>query len=336
MSHLTNLHYALGKPVSIAVIRSSPEDFIVNEQLSFEPDGNGQHVYLRVQKTNLTTQEVANLLAKFVDVKLVAIGYAGLKDKHAVTVQWFSVDLAGKPEPDWGDLQTENLKVIEVVRHSRKLKRGSIAQNQFEIVLREFTGDKSELERRLDKIKQSGVPNYYGEQRFGTNDFNLKKAEQLLLKNKKIKRHHRSIYLSAVRSFLFNQVLSRRVAQDIWGKAVDGDVFMLEGTRSIFTVDSIDNEIIQRISTGDIHPTGPMWGCGELLTKSDALDIEEQVVSDYPQWCSLLEGYDLKQERRALRLAVRDLAWDSQNDVVLKFALSAGSYATVVLRELLS
>ena len=120
MSHLTNLHYALGKPVSIAVIRSSPEDFIVNEQLSFEPDGNGQHVYLRVQKTNLTTQEVANLLAKFADVKLVAIGYAGLKDKHAVTVQWFSVDLAGKPEPDWGDLQTENLKVIEVVRHSRK------------------------------------------------------------------------------------------------------------------------------------------------------------------------------------------------------------------------
>ena len=318
-------------------MRHFPDDFKVDELLSFNLDGTGQHVYLRIQKTNLTTQELANLLAKFAEVKPVAIGFAGLKDKHAVTSQWFSVDLAGKVEPDWSDLQTEDIKLMDVVRHSRKLKRGSIAQNQFEIVLREFTGDKSELERRLNKIKQAGVPNYFGEQRFGTNDFNLKKAEQLLLSGKKVKRHLRSIYLSAARSFLFNQLLSYRVSQNVWDKAIDGDVFMLDGTHSIFSADNIDDEIKQRIRVGDIHPTGPMWGCGELLTKSSVLDLETQVVSDYPQWCSLLEGNELKQERRALRLPVHDLEWNWQNeDVVLKFSLSAGSYATVVLRELIS
>lgn len=336
LSHLTQLSHAYGKPSSTAVIRRQPEDFRVTERLSFPLDGNGQHVFLLVQKRNLNTDDVSKLLARFANVKQVAIGYAGLKDKHAVTRQWFSVDLAGKPEPLWSELETEDLQVLEVTRHSRKLKRGAIAENRFEILLRGFKGDPGELEQRLEKIKLSGVPSYFGEQRFGYNESNLKKAEELA-KNpqKKIKRHMRSIYLSSVRSFLFNQVLSRRVSDNSWDSPLAGDVFMLDGSHSIFSPEQIDDEIKRRVTEKDIHPTGPMWGAGELISHLEVLELEKQLASDYPQWCAFLEKAGLKQERRALRLPVRRLEWGQQDgNVLLKFALSAGSYATVVLREL--
>ena len=336
MSHISQLHYACGKPSAIAVIRRQPEDFRVTERLSFPLDGNGQHVFLLVQKRNLNTDEVSKLLARFANVKHVAIGYAGLKDKHAVTCQWFSVDLAGKPEPLWSQLETEDLKLLEVTRHSRKLKRGAIAENHFEILVREFKGDSGELEQRLEKISLSGVPNYFGEQRFGRNDSNLKQAEKLMANDsRRVKRHQRSIYLSAVRSFLFNQVLSKRVSDSSWDSPLAGDVFMLDGSHSIFSPEQIDDEIKRRVTEKDIHPTGPMWGAGELISHLEVLEMEEQLASDYPQWCAFLEKAGLKQERRALRLPVRGLEWKLEgDDVLLKFDLSAGSYATVVLREL--
>ena len=336
MSHLSQLHYACGKPSAVAVIRRQPEDFRVTERLSFSLDGNGQHVFLLVQKRDLNTDDVSKLLARFANVKQVAVGYAGLKDKHAVTCQWFSVDLAGKPEPPWSELETEDLKVLEVARHSRKLKRGAIAENHFELLLREFKGDPGELEQRLEKINLLGVPNYFGGQRFGRNDSNLKQAEKLMANDsRRVKRHQRSIYLSAVRSFLFNQVLSKRVSDNSWDSPLAGDVFMLDGSHSIFSAEQIDDEIKQRVTEKDIHPTGPMWGAGELITHLEVLELEKQLALDYPQWCVFLEKAGLKQERRALRLPVRGLEWKLERDnVLLKFELPAGSYATVVLREL--
>jgi tRNA pseudouridine13 synthase len=349
LSHLSQLHYALGKPPSTAKIRQQPEDFQVNEQLSFELDGNGQHVYLYLEKRNLNTDELVKRLAKFVDVKPVAIGYAGLKDRHAVTRQWFSVDLAGKPEPDWLTLNSEissegnsqSIKVIEAVRHSRKLKRGAVRYNHFRIMLKDCNGDKQDLMQRLEFIQRCGVPNYFGEQRFGRNDANLKQAEKLFLdqqqtgKKKRVNRHLRSMYLSAVRSFLFNQVLSQRVAEKTWNQPIVGDVFMMEGSHSVFTVDAIDEQINRRINEFDIHPTGPMWGSGASMATSDALAIENLALQPYQKWCDLLVNEGLKQERRALRVNIGGLSWEWQGkDVVLSFKLPAGSYATSVLREL--
>ena len=337
MSHLSQLHYAFGCPSTSAVIRSFPQDFKVIEQLSFSLDGNGQHVYLLLQKRNLNTEQVATSLAKFSGVKPVAVGYAGLKDKNAITVQWFSVDLAGKAEPVWSEFESDNIKVLEVARHGRKLKRGAIRENQFEISLEEFRGDKDDAEHRLRNIKTRGVPNYFGEQRFGANDYNLKKAQELLSGNKKIKRHLRSIYLSSVRSFLFNQVLSRRVAEKTWDKPLQGDVFMLQGSHSVFVVDEIDEQITQRVLEHDIHPTGPMFGAGELMSKGMVCDLESSVLSQYPDMCELLEKFALRQERRALRLSVSNLDWQWNDDnLLVKFALPAGCYATSVLRELIN
>jgi len=338
LSHVSQLHYACGKPSATALIRRQPEDFRVTEQLSFPLDGEGQHVFLFIQKSNLNTDQVSAALAKFANVKQVAVGYAGLKDRQAVTRQWFSVDLAGKPEPDWSSLESDDLKVLEVTRHGRKLKRGAIAANHFELVLAEFEGEREEMEQRLQKIKLSGVPNYFGEQRFGRNEANLRQAEKMMTNDKlRIKRHQRSLYLSAARSFLFNMVLSQRVADQTWNSALAGDVFMLDGSHSIFVPEEIDDDIKRRVADGDIHPTGPLWGVGELMTQHSVLQLERQVLEAYPQWRELLEKAGMKQERRALRLPVNAMESDWRDkDVVLKFGLPAGSYATVVLRELIS
>jgi len=335
VSHLSLLHYASGRPSPTSVIRAFPEDFKVKEQLSFHLDGKGQHVYLLLQKRNLNTEQVVSSLAKFADVKPVAVGYAGLKDKNAITSQYFSIDLAGQQEPDWKELESDNLGILEVTRHGRKLKRGAIRENLFEINLREFCGDKDDAEKRLQNIKTRGVPNYFGEQRFGYNDYNLKKADELLGGNKKLKRHLRSIYLSSVRSFLFNQVLSSRVADNTWDKPLQGDVFMLQGSHSVFKVDQVDEAIQQRILSQDIHPTGPLYGAGQSMSQGEVAELETAVLSQYPAWCELLEKFSLKQERRALRLSVNNLEWQwNEDSLLLKFGLPTGCYATSVLREL--
>lgn len=344
MSHLSQLQFISGCPESTAVIRQFPEDFRVVEELSFEPSGNGQHVFLFIEKQNMNTETLANQLAKFTGVRQVAIGYAGLKDRNAITRQWFSVDLAGKPEPDWSGFNSEQIKIVETIRHDRKLKRGAIRSNHFQITLRQISGDQQELQRRLESIQRSGVPNYFGEQRFGRNDANLEQAKKLFLfsqtkgkSRKRANRHLRSIYLSAVRSYLFNQVLSKRVEDHTWNQPIEGDIFMLNGTQSIFTVDAIDEDIIRRVNTCDIHPTGPMWGGGEPLSSCKVLELEQQIMIKNQEWCDILVQEGLSQERRSLRSNVSEFIWDwNQDQLQVEFDLLKGCYATSVIRELVN
>jgi len=336
VSHIAQLALANDPPQASAQIRQRVSDFQVKEQLSFSPAGEGQHVYLNIEKQNLNTEQVATQLAKFAGIKSVAIGYAGMKDRNAVTTQWFSVDLAGKPEPNWQNFNTENIQVIESCRHTRKLKRGAINHNHFHITLRDYTGDLSILDQRLHEINHQGVPNYFGEQRFGRNESNLAQVEKLICGQlTKLKRHQRSLYLSAARSMLFNLVLSRRVQDKTWNRALPGEVVMLQGSHSVFKVDNIDRAILNRIDSFDIHPTGPMWGRGELATSDKVRDVEMLCMNSWQSWCEFLEQAGLNQERRALRVKVADLDWHWLNqDVELMFNLPSGSYATSVLREL--
>jgi tRNA pseudouridine13 synthase len=334
-----NYSYVLGAPLATATLRTTPEDFEVHEVLGFEPDGAGDHALLLIQKRNTNTEWLARNLAKFAGVKQVDVGYGGLKDRNAVTSQWFSVNLSGKIEPDWAQLESAELRVLRVARNRRKLKRGAHHGNHFVITLRDVTGDVSELDTRLQAIRDHGVPNYFGEQRFGIAANNIEQARAMFAGEIQVgDRHRRGLYLSAARSLLFNAILSRRVADQSWNTGVHGDALMLEGTHSFFVADVIDATLAQRLQSGDVHPTGPLWGRGESAARLDARRIEDQVLTDFEIFRTGLEHAGLDQERRALRLLIQKLEWEFVTDRTLRleFVLPSGAYATTVVRELIT
>lgn len=335
-SHFDTLAYAFEAPTASAHLRSQPEDFCVQETLSFEPSGNGNHAYLYIQKREFTTEELAKHIARVAGVTTGAVGYAGLKDRHAVTSQWFSVDLSGKSEPNWRQLEGNNVQVLNVTCHERKLKKGAIKHNRFALTLRNLQGDVAQLDRRLQQVCRRGVPNYFAEQRFGIEENNLQAAYRMLTGGQKVKnRYLRGLYYSAARSFLFNHVLSNRVSRDLWDRAVRGDALVLDGSRAFFVAHEIDESIQQRLACGDIHPSGPLWGKGELASQHEARALELQVLQDFQTWCQGLDAQGLEQQRRALRVLPRELSWQfAGNQLRLEFSLPSGAYATSVAREL--
>ena len=332
------MSYAFGGPPVSGVTRTRPEDFFVDEVLGFEPEGVGEHVLLHIEKRNTNTQWLADQLARYVGIPKRDVSYAGLKDRNALTRQWFSLGLAGANEPAWEDMNIENVRVLQHVRHRRKLRRGTLQGNRFELVIRELQGDVATLETRLQQVAQLGVPNYFGEQRFGHNGANLQQAIAMFQGRRIKNRHKRSLYLSAARSFLFNELLSQRVAAGNWNRAIEGDVMLLAGTNSYFIPDEYDEDIQQRLANFDIHPSGCLWGKGESPARDHAAILEDNLSQMHPEYCRGLEQAGMKQERRSLRLGVAELEWDldaSQQQLMLRFFLPAGSYATTVLRELL-
>lgn len=318
------------------VIRFRPEDFQVDEIPIFEPSGKGEHVLLHIKKTGENTDWVAGQLAKIAGVPRRDVSFAGLKDRNAVTTQWFSVQMPGKEAPDWKKDLPESIVLLDETRHDRKLKRGTLKGNQFKLTIRDFKGDEAELEASIERIMKQGVPNYFGEQRFGHGGFNVKKAEQWFNGEFKIKdRQKRSIYLSAARSWIFNHVLSARVKDGSWNQALRGDMFMLNGSKSCFS-DSVDELITERTNNQDIHPTGVLWGKGSVLSEEGVAELETSIASKFQSLCDGLEKHGLKQERRALRLAVNNLDYTliAPDVVSLSFSLPAGAYATTVLSEI--
>jgi len=319
------------------VIRSKPEDFQVDEQLRFQPEGEGEHVLLHLRKRNTNTEWLSKQLAEFAGVPYRDVSYAGLKDRNAVTRQWFSVRLPVTKDLDWTGLESEEIQLLEAVRHRRKLRRGALSQNRFCLRLRELDAKPDEMEQRLQQISLQGIPNYFGEQRFGHDGNNLTMVDRLFSGElKKVARHKRSIYLSAARSYLFNLVLARRLEQGSWNRAIPGDIMQLDGSGSHFSVTEIDETIQQRIADLDIHPTGPLRGKGERKVTGAIAELEQQVLEAYPEWLDGLIRFGLSHDRRALRARVIGLKWNwlPDGDLELEFALNPGSYATMVLREL--
>lgn len=322
-----------------AEIRRQPNHFQVNEKIPFEPQGEGGHAMLLIEKTGTNTDWLAKQLARFAGVDDVAIGYAGMKDRHAVTTQWFSVNLEGYDEPDWSGFNSVQWQIKQVTRHNKKLKRGVLNGNYFHLTLTNLEGDKAVWQQNLERIKSNGVPNYFAEQRFGHRFGNLEKAQRWMVEGKKPKqRQQRSIVLSAARSWLFNLVLSERVIQKNWHQLLKGDVMQLAGTRaSHFEADDQDSTLQSRLAQFDIHPTGPLWGRGQALTHADSLALETAVLNDWAVWQEGLEKAGLKQERRPLRLYPEQFSWIFDDKALqLEFYLPAGAYATAVLRELAS
>ena len=328
---------AHGAPALAARMRTAPEDFIVEEIDAFEASGAGEHLLLTVEKRGMNTAFAAKRIAQWAGVAESAIGYAGLKDRHAVTRQRVSVWIPKKIAPDIATLQSDELKVLAHTWHSRKLPRGALAGNRFVLTLREVEGDATTIEARLQGIASRGVPNYFGEQRFGRGGRNLDKALAMFA-GRRVPREERTHLLSAARSELFNRVLSARVAAGHWDVPLDGEVWSLDGSRSVFGPEPWSDALAARLAAFDIHPSGPLWGRGELRSAADVKALELETLADASS-LALREGLEragLEQERRALRLRPTDMhwAWPEPGVLRLQFGLPPGCYATTVLAEL--
>lgn len=367
--------YAYGGPVAKGKIKAIPEDFFVDELLGFEPSGDGEHVFLHIEKRCLTTLAVRDKIAKLASCQSMDVGYSGLKDKWAVTRQWFSVYLPGGDSLDWQSLaeaaasdegravnSAAYIKLLRVCRHSKKLRRGVHKANAFRLVISSLESNSEQdanalydqLARKITAFCEQGVPNYFGEQRFGKS--NLPKARALFASNKRMPREQRSLCLSAARSYLFNRVLSARIMAGNWSTYLDGDVLMLDGSRSRFVLGGDDDRgsddsshdsghdrsnkqisahIEQRLAQGDIHLSGPMCGRGCSGVTSAAEQFEAESIADE---ISLVEGLDrqgVDVARRPLRFIPKQLDWSLESGKChLSFVLPTGSYATVLVREL--
>ncbi|WP_413727116.1 tRNA pseudouridine(13) synthase TruD [Sodalis sp. RH19] len=333
-----NLFWLHGKPEATGIIKAQPADFQVLEDLGFEPDGAGEHVLVRLRKSGANTVFVAEELAKFAAIPARSVSYAGLKDRHAVTEQWFCLHLPGKETPDFSAFSLEGCEVVRSTRHGRKLRIGTLKGNAFDLVLREIN-DRDAVEDRLNIIAREGVPNYFGSQRFGHQGNNLDRALRWARGEIKVKeRGKRSFYLSSARSALFNLVASQRLERLGRRQVLAGDALQLTGRGSWFVATDEDMpDAPARVASGELSLTAPLPGDGLPGSEREALAFEQQCLSGQPELLGLLARERLEPARRALMLRPADMRWHWRDDatLALSFALPAGSFATSVIRELL-
>lgn len=326
---------AWGEPPLRAQLKQTPADFEVEEVLGFEPDGDGEHCWLWIEKEGLNTPDAAQRLARFAGLREADIAWAGLKDRQARTRQWFSLHLLNR-EVDWDQWNDPALRILRRERHSRKLRRGTHRGNRFGITLRQLRGDLATLEQRLQRIDSEGVPNYFGPQRFGRDGRNLVLARRWVEQGQpRLKRQQQGLHLSTLRSLLFNTVLAARVADGSWQRALPGELFILDGSGSVFS-EALDETLQQRLDSGDIHPSGPLCGRSQRIAPSGAAaELEQHALAGSEALVAALVQAGLAAERRSLRLRPGALQWQLQADTLqLWFTLPSGCFATALLREL--
>ena len=376
-ANTANLPQPIQPPLKRAIYKMHTTDFVVNELLPLEFTGEGEHLWLHIQKSGMNTAYLAKLLSEWADIPLRDVGYSGLKDRHALTTQWFSLRIPKKQLPDSEfapvDISAnESFTILEQQWHNKKLNRGTHRANQFIITLRniefadvedplslqapeELLSAQQAVEQHLTTISQSGVPNYFGPQRFGRSGNNIREALSLFArpvpearrqpnksKRKRVPREQNTMELSAARSLIFNEILAARVRNGSWNTGLSGEVFNLDGSGSIFSSDEIDETLRARLESGDIHPTAVLWGMGNEKVSGVAATIESDIVAQSPLLTQLATGLvqrDIKAQRRALRLPIEALSWEWQDKedgqiLVLNFTLTTGSFATSVLASL--
>ena len=327
---------AHGEPCGRAVLKAQPEHFQVTEVLDIELSGEGEHLWLLIEKRDLNTEEVARQLARAAGVKLRDVSYAGIKDKRAVTSQWFSMQLPGRADPDFTALWNEQLRCLASSRHSRKLQRGAHRANRFVIRLTDLQAEQAQLDGRLRSIAALGVPNYFGPQRFGRDGGNVQQARDWAERGAlPPARGTRSRLLSTARSLLFNRLLAQRVADACWNRILPGDCLAFTDSRSHFAAERMSADD-RRFDELDVHVTGPLWGSGSAPVTGEVLLLEQQLAAVEPQLCEWLENAGLEQQRRILRLPISGLTWHypASDSLEIEFTLPTGCFATAVLHEL--
>lgn len=336
---MSELHYLHGVPTATGVIKANPEDFVVIEDLGYPYDGEGEQLLVRIRKIGCNTRFVAEAIAKFLGVPVRDLSYAGMKDRHAVTEQTLCFRVPGNGMPNLAGFQLEGVEILQVIRHKRKLRTGALAGNAFRLVVRQIS-DRREVDARLQQIQQRGVPNYFGEQRFGRGGNNLTQAKQWAKETFRPRdRNMKGLLLSATRSHLFNQVTSTRLQRDGALDVVQvGDAVQLAGRGSWFVAQAEElPDVQQRVDNHQLRITAPLPGRGDPGPQGDALLFEQQSLAGAEELITLLERERVDAARRAMLVVPKDLRWEWWDDVTLEmqFWLPAGSFATSVVRELL-
>jgi tRNA pseudouridine13 synthase len=327
--------------VATARLKASPEAFRVCEELDGFPStpgpetvpSDGEHLCLYLEKTGDNSEYVARQLAILAGCRPYDVGFCGLKDRHAITRQWFSLYRPGQSAEDrtFIDGVSERWPVLSFCRHTHKLRRGDHRGNRFVITLNEVTGSKAETDEALQRLKRQGAPNYFGSQRFGINGGNLDRAAAMdpavmVDRGRSGKRGRRGkkpgggerskhvMYFSAARSWLFNEVLACRVSAGNWLSSVDGEPGLAE----------------------QIIPTGPLWGDGGTSAGGQLADLEWSAVDQVPELVRLFSTTRMKPERRSLVARPDGLSWQwlADDSLELTFFLLPGQYATAVLSDI--
>ena len=322
-------------PKQTALLKAECADFVVKEQLGYDMSGDGEFVAVKVRKTDCNTLFVGEQLAKFAGISARNMSYAGLKDRKAVTEQWFSLQMPGQPTPDFSQFSLEGVEILDVTRHQRKIRIGSLQGNHFEILLRNAE-ETDKLKERLDFLAKNGFPNYFTEQRFGRDGNNLTQALRWANGEINVKdRNKRSFYLSAARSEIFNLILSKRMELNLAQQILVGDVLQLNGSHSWFVVDESEDlaQLQQRLAQQDVLLTAPLIGEEE----KSAVDFEHEIFAQHQALFDLMRQERMKAARRPILMQPQQFQWQFEpNGLRLQFALPAGSYATALIRELVN
>ena len=314
-------------------IRSSNLDFKVEEVLTFEPCGEGEHLFLQLEKDGCNTDWVIKQIQKVFELSSREVGYAGKKDRHSISTQWFSLHLPGKEiQPE--QIESQSIKLKQAIRHNKKLRVGSVKTNRFEIVVRNLSAP---IDRKAyEKVCREGFPNYFGNQRFGREFGNLMKAQELLINGKKIKnRNLKGLVLSSARSFLFNLQLAKRVESETWSQILSGDCINLNATQSYYHLDDRSEEEQLRVANGDTHICGWLAGKQNSEATAEALQSELSATQQFQSWSLALKRFNLDSQRRPYRAFANELELVEDGDTAkFSFSLARGCFATALLREL--
>lgn len=331
-----NLHFLLGKPQQAGRLKAEFADFIVKEELGYSLAGEGEFVAVKVRKTNANTLFVGEKLAEFAGVSAKNMSYAGLKDRHAITEQWFCLHLAGKATPDFSQFQLDDVEILEITRHNRKIRVGSLDGNHFELLLRDVV-ESDELTLRLDRLQAVGFPNYFTEQRFGRDGYNLTQAQRWAAGEIQVNdRKKRSFYLSAARSEIFNLIVSDRIAAGLVDQVLEHDIVQLAGSNSWFVPQANElEELNKRLDSGDILLTAAL--IGENSLEQTVSERERAIVAEQTLLLNLMKKARMNAARRAMLCKPENLRWQFEPEGLrLQFFLPAGSYATGLVRELMT
>ena len=327
------LVYPYGTPQATGILKDSPADFQVTEELGFDPSGEGEHLFLWVEKSGLSTPELINRIARDFSLAPRHIGYSGLKDKHAVTRQWLSLHLPGKQPANDIDV-ADDYRILRQARHHKKLRPGTHKFNTFRIRILGVTGFPQETREQLQQVVGGGFANYFGAQRFGRKQDNVSQA-LAQLSTRKLSRARKGILLSSLRSFLFNEILRRRISRGYWQLPLAGDVFMLRGSHSIFAAE-LDEGLINRYRQLDISSTASLYGTGPDRLSAEPHLIESRVFAEHVDITHCLDQQGAKRQMRPLRAIVEDLNYDYDaraKSLLLEMRLPTGCYVTTLLNH---